>query len=57
VPAGFLSYLPVQLLREFNPAFLLAVLGFTAGMCTLAATVFYRGLRRYESGSLVMLRG
>jgi ABC-2 type transport system permease protein len=57
VPAGFLSYLPVQLLREFNPAFLAALLCFTAGIAALASAVFYRGLHRYESGSLVMLRG
>lgn len=57
IPAGFLSYLPVQILREFNPAFLAAVLCFAAGIATLACLAFYRGLRRYESGSLVMLRG
>jgi ABC-2 type transport system permease protein len=57
VPAGFLSYLPVQVLREFNPAFLAAIVCFTATIATVAVAAFYQGLRRYESGSLVMLRG
>jgi ABC-2 type transport system permease protein len=56
LPAGFLSYLPVQMLREFSLAYLLAVEGFAVGLALLATWVFYRGLRRYESGSLVIMR-
>jgi ABC-2 type transport system permease protein len=56
VPAGFISYLPVRLLRDFNLPQLLAVEGFAVTFALVSALVFYRGLRRYESGSLVMLR-
>jgi len=57
LPAGFLSYLPVRMLREFNWPYLLAVEAFAFALAASAVWVFYRGLRRYESGSLVLLRG
>ena len=53
VPAGFAGYLPVTLLREFDAPRLALLLGFTAAFAALAVGVFFRGLRRYESGSLV----
>lgn len=57
IPAGFIGHLPVSLLREFDWRTLgLAALG-TAGWLTLAAWVFERGLRRYESGSRFLTRG
>jgi ABC-2 type transport system permease protein len=56
LPAAFMSYLPVRLLRDFNWPQLLAVEGFTVAVACLAVGVFGRGLRRYESGSLVLLR-
>ena len=36
---------------------LVIVVAFTAAMAGLATTVFYTGLRRYESGSLVATQG
>jgi viologen exporter family transport system permease protein len=57
VPAGFISHLPVELLRTFDPWRLAAVLGFAALSVLLALLVFRLGLRRYESGNLVILRG
>jgi ABC-type uncharacterized transport system permease subunit len=56
VPAGFISHLPVELLRTFEPWRMAAVLGFTVLSVVLAIFVFRLGLRRYESGNLVVLR-
>ena len=51
VPAGFVSFLPVELVRGFSWPVLLAVVGAAALYCALAVVVFSAGLRRYESGS------
>jgi ABC-2 type transport system permease protein len=56
VPAAFMSHIPVQLLRVFDPAWLAAELAFAGGALALAVFVFYRGLRRYESGNLMLAR-
>jgi len=47
IPAGFITYLPVDLLREFHWSTLGAAVGGAAGYCLLAAAVFRLGLRRY----------
>jgi ABC-2 type transport system permease protein len=57
VPAAFISHLPVELLRTFDPWTMAGVLGFTALSVALAVLVFRFGVRRYESGNLVTLRG
>jgi len=44
-------------LRDFDALRLASVLGFAAFSVVLAALVFRLGLRRYESGNLVTLRG
>ena len=56
VPSGIISHLPVEILHEFDPLRLLAVFGFSAGSAALALLVFRLGLRRYESGNLLVLR-
>lgn len=57
LPAGFLTYLPVRLLRDFSWPYLAAVEGFALTLALVAVWVFARGLRRYESGNLVVMRG
>lgn len=57
VPAGFMTYLPVSLLMDFSG---LGLLGLALGAATSLAigrAVFQAGLRRYESGSLLIARG
>lgn len=51
IPAAFVSYLPVSLLREFSWGTFFFVLGASALYCCFAVGVFYLGLRRYESGN------
>lgn len=57
LPAGFVAYLPVELLKAFDPLGMAALVAFCAGLWVLAVLVFRRGLRRYESGNLMVLRG
>jgi ABC-2 type transport system permease protein len=57
LPAGFVAYLPVRFLREWQPWQLGALLGAAALFLGLTTIVFRLGLRRYESGNLVAMRG
>lgn len=57
IPAGLISHMPVEILHQFDPVRLVVVLAFGAGSAVLAFVVFGFGLRRYESGNLVVLRG
>jgi ABC-2 type transport system permease protein len=57
IPAGFISHLPVELLRRFDPLLFAGLLGVAVLSLGLAVLVFRVGLRRYESGNLVVLRG
>ncbi len=56
VPAGFIGYLPVQLLIEFRWTILGALVAGTVAYVLIAGFVFSRGLRRYESGNQIGLR-
>lgn len=56
IPAAFISHIPVQLLHTFDPWLLLGLLAFTAFSVGLAGLVFHVGLRRYESGNLMIMR-
>jgi ABC-2 type transport system permease protein len=57
IPAAFIGALPAQLLNDFRWNRLALILLFSAGIATAARLVFQRGLRRYESGNLVRVRG
>jgi len=56
LPAGFVSTVPVELVREFDWLRLLWLAGAAAAFMGLGIWTFHRGLRRYESGNLMMLR-
>ena len=57
IPAAFVGSLPAGLLTEFRWERLLLLVAFAAGLALLARWTFQRGLRRYESGNLVTVRG
>jgi ABC-2 type transport system permease protein len=57
IPAGFISFVPLQLLRQFTWPLLAAMLGFTALIVLAAVGIFQLGLRRYESGNLLGMQG
>jgi ABC-2 type transport system permease protein len=56
LPAAFLSHIPVEMLRDPNLATLLVEAAVAFGVLLLSILVFYRGLRRYESGNMVVAR-
>jgi len=56
VPAGFISYLPIGLLRDFDPLFTAGAVGAACGLTFAAALLFRIGLRRYASGNTIAMR-
>lgn len=57
IPAAFVTYLPIEALRQlslYHAA--LALLG-SLTILTIGVLTFYHGLRRYESGNLMQMRG
>lgn len=56
LPAGLISYLPVELVREFSWLKLGGIVGGALLLWTLAFAIFYLGLKRYESGNQVGVR-
>jgi ABC-2 type transport system permease protein len=53
LPAGFISFVPLQLLHSFSWPLLAALFGVTILYVLLAYGLFHLGLRRYESGNLL----
>lgn len=57
VPAAFVSYLPIMALREMSLYYaFLSAAGALAVLCA-GASAFYLGLKRYESGNLMEMKG
>jgi len=57
IPAGFISYMPIKLLRPaVDVPFLLGALAFASGLTLFAVWFFHRGLRRYTSGNMTGMR-
>lgn len=57
IPAAFVGSMPASLLSDFDWGRLAVLIAFTAGIVLAARGVFAWGLRRYESGNLVTVRG
>jgi len=56
IPAGFISYMPIGLLRASEASFMIG-LAIVLPLLILAGTgVFYYGLRRYGSGNMMTMR-
>jgi viologen exporter family transport system permease protein len=53
IPAGFISFVPLQLLHQFTWPMIGAMLGFTLLITLGAAGFFHLGLKKYESGNLM----
>lgn len=53
IPAGFISFVPLQLLHRFTWPMIGAMTGFTLLILLGAAAFFHLGLKRYESGNLL----
>jgi len=57
IPAGFVSYLPVAALHHMSLPYTLCTVGGALLVLAAGITAFYVGLGRYESGSLIEMRG
>jgi len=57
IPAGFVSYLPVEALKTSSLGLTLFTILGALSMLALGVLTFYVGLRRYESGNLMDLKG
>ncbi len=57
VPAGFVSHFPIEALRRLSLPDAAFALAGAAAMLAIGVAVFYHGLRRYESGNLMEMRG
>jgi len=56
LPAGFINSIPVHIIREFDSRFALLLAFATVVLWAAAILAFQAGLRRYESGNLVVMR-
>lgn len=56
IPAGIAVHVPLRLFQNFSPLLMLAALGAAVLYCGVAGGFFYRGLRRYESGNVIVTR-
>jgi ABC-2 type transport system permease protein len=56
VPVGMVVYLPLNIIVHFNLFYVFVVTGFTLLIVLLAFIIFYRGIKRYTSSSLMSAR-
>lgn len=56
IPAAFVGAVPAEFVHRFDTALLAQILAAAAITVGLAVSMFYRGLRRYESGSAIQVR-
>lgn len=57
IPAGFVSYLPIEALHSLSLGHALLSLAGALTVLTASVILFYHGLKRYESGNLMEMRG
>lgn len=56
VPIGFMSYMPVSVIRDFNPAYFGTIIIVVFTLTLLAFIIFNKGLKRYSSSNLMSTR-
>jgi ABC-2 type transport system permease protein len=56
IPAGFVSSVPVQLIKSFDLKLALLLIAVALLFLTIAIFVFRNGLKKYESGSMITVR-
>lgn len=54
IPTAFIVYIPASAIKQFTFSMLLQVLGIAVVWIIIAYTMFYKGLKRYESGNLIV---
>jgi ABC-2 type transport system permease protein len=56
IPVGFMVYFPARVINGFSPLLLLGVCGAALVWIIIAYSLFYHGLKKYESGNLIISR-
>jgi ABC-2 type transport system permease protein len=56
IPAGFISHIPLQIYRAFNAGTLALLILAACGYALAAFWLFHVGLKKYESGNLIVTR-
>jgi len=56
IPAGFVSGIPVEILKNFSLTWLLLMVLCAVVLLALAILIFKAGVKRYESGNLINVR-
>jgi len=56
IPVGIAIHIPLRLIGEFSLWIALAGLGGATLYCVVSGWFFYRGLQRYESGNVIVVR-
>lgn len=54
LPAGFMTMVPINLINDFSIKWFLLLLAVVGIWSSVAFTVFYKGLKKYESGNLMV---
>ena len=57
IPAGFIAYLPVEALKSSSVVLTVYTIAGALSMVAVGVLTFYVGLKRYESGNLMDLKG
>lgn len=57
IPAGFVTGIPVELLKNFSWKWFGITLSFSILFSAFAVWFFYRGLKKYESGNIIAMHG
>ena len=56
IPAGIAVHIPLALFKNYSPLVFFAAAAATLAYCAAARFVFYRGLKKYESGNAIVVR-
>ncbi|MEW8955445.1 ABC transporter permease [Clostridium sp.] len=56
IPTAFTAHIPIELIKNFNLMNFIILVGVTILWVILAYIIFYKGLKRYESGNLIITK-
>ena len=56
IPVGIAVHIPLRMISEFSPWIALAGFGGAILYCVISGWFFYRGLRKYESGNMIVVK-
>jgi ABC-2 type transport system permease protein len=54
IPVGFMIFVPIEIIKGISPVMLLGVFAVALVWIVIAYAMFYKGLKKYESGNLII---